>query len=885
MTEIGPDLSREKSQDLLKLKEMLNEEMVLFTGAGISKSSGLPLVKNLEEIMLELIGMNEKNRKTVLTMQTPFEAFMQTFSDFINLRDFFGIFTLADPDFDHMFIARLSKVGKLKVIITTNFDDCIEKAFMAEGLKRGDDFQVLYREEDFDRFQDYISTGKITLVKIHGDASHPESVRTTIRQVASKQLSTSRENLLNSIFSTGSHQYVLFLGYSCSDIFDINSAIEKVETPTKGIVFVEHSNDGSVLLEDISAKGAPFTRFSGIRVVINTDKFIRDMLSKFQKYCVDNDKQTRVNWEQEVKGFFKVVMRNDPTINYTLCGELLHQAGDLRAALSYHSKAINLARYSKLWYNVARSATHLGYCYGELGDLKKAIQYHLEALNLAIANKDNNKIIASRNNLASDYFRTADYRRGYELIKDNISLAKTTNDEMSLAVSFGIMGQYYSYIADPKQAIMYHEQALKLSEKIGELSLMIASYGNLAGAYKLFGNYTKAIEIYQEALSLAKKVGDRVETGRCLSSIGSCMRMQGRFDEAMNWTNSALKIFKDTHNKKEVGYCLKEIGGCLANTGLHKDALGNYHEALKIFREVQDRDNIARTLGDIGIFYLERGLTDSSLDNLIQALSMAKKSGTNDTIAWADTSIGNCYMKLKNKDSALAHYQEALGLSKLVGDLRQEAQAHHGLSSYYFENEEYDKSKKEADEFLSISIRLGDFFGEINIYYELWQRFCIMGRDAEAFDYYQKAEALSQSIGDNNILLRFTIHKINFLIERGKASQAFVFLEDALHFLKKVTDYEVRGACLITVSRLYLATRDFGECVNYSKMALAELNNKESPINFMRAHINAGSCYKGMKKLNEALAHYQEALKFAERLSDGQSISDIKKELAKLVKK
>lgn len=880
---VGQNLLDGKSSNRLDLNDILDHEIVLFCGAGISIHSGLPSADNLKENILQAIGMNENNRKSVLDRKIPFEAFMQTVGDFINLNEFFKIFTLAEPNFAHAFIAKLFKAGKLKVIITTNFDDCIEKALESDGLKRNYDFHVLYKEEDFDRFQDYTNLGKITLVKIHGDAHFPDSVRTTLRQVASKQFSKSREYVLNSIFTTGPHQNVLFLGYSCSDIFDINPAIENITQPTKGVIFVEHSKTQSTLLEDINARKDIFSHFKGLRIFTNTDNLVSDWLSRLEAEKINFNDPIKNDWKKEINNFYKNTSIVDPTIGYTLCGEFMHQVGELRLAISYHSKSLNLAKSRKLWYNVARSYALLGNCYSKLGDSKKATQFHMDALKLAVVNKDSNKIITCRTNLASDYFNMGDYKKGYELILENIDLARGINNETSLAISLGMMGNYYSYISDPKRAISYHEQALMLSEKIGELKLMIDSYGNLAGSYKLHGDLAKAIDTYKKALSLSEKIGDESQSEMCISSIGSCLRMQGKFLEAMNWSNRALEIARKTSQKKEIGYCLKEIAGCKANIGLHKDALRNYGDALKIFREIRDKDNVARTLGDIGVFYLERGVTDLSLNHLTQSLQIAKKTGSNDTIAWALTSIGNCYMALKQIDSALNHYREALGLSKKVGDLRQEAQVHRGISSYYFDKKEYDKSNREATEFIDISMRLANSISAINMYYEMWQRFSIIGRTSEALEYYQKAEDLCQSIEDENILLRFKIHKINFLIEQRKFSQAFVFMDEVLHLLDKISDYEVRGAGLITVARLYLSTHDFKECVLYSERALDELNKGESPINIMKAHINAGFCYKGMSETDKAFGHYREALIIAERLSDSQNIDNLKKEMGEIL--
>lgn len=50
-----------------------------------------------------------------------------------------------------MMLARLVATGKVRTIVTTNFDQLIEKALEQQAKVAGRDYDVIYREEDFER--------------------------------------------------------------------------------------------------------------------------------------------------------------------------------------------------------------------------------------------------------------------------------------------------------------------------------------------------------------------------------------------------------------------------------------------------------------------------------------------------------------------------------------------------------------------------------------------------------------------------------------------------------------------------------------------------------------------------------------------------------------
>src|SRR3972149_5089908 len=155
------------------IENEFKEKFVLFCGAGISKSSGLPLANELNTFILKNLSYNEldiqKEVDEIIRSKLPFESFMESILTTTNNFDILDVFRFAKPNTNHKLIAKLAKIGYLNIIVTANFDLLIEEAFKQEKLKRNEHYFVHFRGKHFSKkaFENY-DLNKIHLFKIHG---------------------------------------------------------------------------------------------------------------------------------------------------------------------------------------------------------------------------------------------------------------------------------------------------------------------------------------------------------------------------------------------------------------------------------------------------------------------------------------------------------------------------------------------------------------------------------------------------------------------------------------------------------------------------------------------------------------------------------------------
>lgn len=194
------------NKSILKLQnDIENNRLVIFVGAGVSANSGCPSWSTLIDRFAEGLGIDPKDRKesTEYYLKIPQLYYIER-----GQKEYFDLIqqTLDSSNILPNDIDR--QIFKLKphTVITTNFDDLLEKTVKSEGL--------LYTTVRQDTDLPYSETEKM-IIKMHGDEN--------LKNIVLKEddyLSYSRnfpliENYIKGLFST---KTVLFVGYSAEDI-------------------------------------------------------------------------------------------------------------------------------------------------------------------------------------------------------------------------------------------------------------------------------------------------------------------------------------------------------------------------------------------------------------------------------------------------------------------------------------------------------------------------------------------------------------------------------------------------------------------------------------------------------------------------------------------
>lgn len=234
--------------------------LAVLAGAGASRPSpsNLPLAGQLMHGVLERIlpadmrgeladlltaeRMDRSNPKDFLRFETLCQMLVEQKNDEeLTFLDCLARCTSVNRD--HLLLAGLLQQGH--VVLTTNFDDLIERACG----KRGFACRVLAHASDYRHFEDI--TPKHPLLKLHGSfelGGKParESLRACLDAIvkagAAEWMEPDKARVLHQV---ATDHDLLVLGYSGADDFDILPALANVRAQGRKIVWIQHQPDAT----------------------------------------------------------------------------------------------------------------------------------------------------------------------------------------------------------------------------------------------------------------------------------------------------------------------------------------------------------------------------------------------------------------------------------------------------------------------------------------------------------------------------------------------------------------------------------------------------------------------------------------------------------------
>jgi hypothetical protein len=250
------------NKDLIqKLAETIKtKNITLLLGAGVSRNSGLPIVRELLMQIFTSHGVDAKDVEQIVDSQIPFETVMSYLADQIDISRLVKIFSGGNANPNHEFVAQLAHMGFIREAFTTNWDTHIESALRNRNVP----FNVV----DYTGQIDHQPT-EFCLHKVHGSIEN--RIQILLRTIANAKWQKIVQEPGKKLLKGGQHSTVLVIGYSFSDHFDINPLIKELSgTGCKEIIVVNHCDSFSTNgFENHVLRG-----YDGMVVNCDTDQLI-----------------------------------------------------------------------------------------------------------------------------------------------------------------------------------------------------------------------------------------------------------------------------------------------------------------------------------------------------------------------------------------------------------------------------------------------------------------------------------------------------------------------------------------------------------------------------------------------------------------------------------
>lgn len=513
----------------------------IFCGAGISYNSGLPLANSLITQILKALDVEEQDIALLQGSKLPFEAFIQTLTDEVEVDAILEIFERGEPNPTHEFIAELIKTGYVTAIMTTNFDQLIEKSLEKLGLKNELHYKVYSKEEEFSEI-DWGNTEICKIIKIHGCVSDKLSMAITLGEVAKKTIGQYRAKAVNSFFSSSIHTSVLVCGYSCSDIFDISPQLEQMQSQKSEIHFLDHVfGDNGFYVESISLKkeNNPFQLFEGHRYYANTDFIVKDLSETlFNRELVF--KKANIEWIEKIKEWILQAIEYSYGIKHHITGRMLYDIGEYQRAISKWNQGIVFAQQERNMVFFYALMGNLGMAYNAFGKYSLAKSCLEESVQSCEQLGNTQGLIAQSQALGNVYRNLADYKKAIEIFKKTITIAKNNREIYGLCSSYGNLANVYVQLKSPDETIEVLKEGIPIALISGNKQFEGSMKCNLGVAYSQKGDFQKANYYVEESLVITRSIGDR--QGECLAliNLSNIALSVGQLDRSFVIAESAL---------------------------------------------------------------------------------------------------------------------------------------------------------------------------------------------------------------------------------------------------------------------------------------------------------------------------------------------------------
>lgn len=468
-------------QDLINdiIEVIDSKQTVLFCGAGISINSGMPAADAFVLNVLKQLGFSQSEEQEFGQAKLPFEAFIAILRESHDISTLLSIYDNGQPSNTHRLIAELMKLEKLQTVCTTNFDRLLDDA-----IKSTVDCEVIYETSSMGTIN--LKDTRKRLIKLHGSIDDQNSLAITLDQVASRLLSEQRRRVIEEVFSTGAHQNVLLLGYSCSDVFDISPAIEAIDDSNKTIFFIQHCSKSkpnqrrSVCVEDIVDKDEknPFKNFSGgKRFFCDTDDLVSAIWEHFigkriplKKVNNDDSNTNECIWEQRVEQWVQELKGRAPKAEmFNIKGRILTNISANVAARECFEKAMKFAREEDDMHVLSVILGNLANMYIRKGETVRGIVLLNQALKLSKEIDDKEGMVRHLISLSDAHERRNECKTALECAFRGIQIAKDNDYKQMMGTLHTVCGVNLYCLGKKRSGMQHLHEAVTIHEDNGDI--------------------------------------------------------------------------------------------------------------------------------------------------------------------------------------------------------------------------------------------------------------------------------------------------------------------------------------------------------------------------------------------------------------------------------
>jgi tetratricopeptide (TPR) repeat protein len=269
-----------------------------------------------------------------------------------------------------------------------------------------------------------------------------------------------------------------------------------------------------------------------------------------------------------------------------LQGEGYYIVGKLDSAITWYTKALDVAKAEKDNFEIGNSSTSLATIYKDQGKSDSSLVYFQQAIILFSEAGDSSSLSDALLRYGHVHNDMGHHERAIEAYLHSIRICEALGREDYIAYNYGAIGIVHDKQRNYVQAEEYFLQALKLFNKLDDQYGMMSIQNNLGILYKNQKDYSKSLEAYNHSLAIADSISfDRGQL-TAHTNLGILNVEMGQFESALKHCTTGANLALELGAREALADNLN--WQARAQVGLHdyNAALLNAMKALDLGKEV-----------------------------------------------------------------------------------------------------------------------------------------------------------------------------------------------------------------------------------------------------------------------------------------------------------
>lgn len=253
-------------------------------------------------------------------------------------------------------------------------------------------------------------------------------------------------------------------------------------------------------------------------------------------------------------------------------------ARQISEKLDYHSGKLN----SYGW---------LGYMYQQKGDIKQALNYSLKSLELIRKKGTPQEESTMLSNIGYIYSEQGNLKEALEYYRQGLKIQKEENDLQGIAITYNNLGLVGEKMGQRDSAVYYYTQSLELRKKIGDKKGMARTLSNIATIYSKENRITEALDYFTRSIAIDEELVNKQGMAIGYFHLGSLYLRLNKLDKAIQHAEYSLKIGRELDYPDEISTTAELLSRLYAAKGESQKALDMYKLSVAMRDRINNAEN------------------------------------------------------------------------------------------------------------------------------------------------------------------------------------------------------------------------------------------------------------------------------------------------------